>query len=346
MKNYKGIEGDYLEVKDSNLIFDIKGLVHPDDRKICFIRFYPHPEGDRERSGTTYKKIYNIEDRYKFLKEHYPQYVFYSKQRDLALQGVPTDEIKKIYTPRDYFQQLQKKNSLSRIEKSSLELCQLLIENSNLPDDAIGVTGSPMVGLNKNISDIDLIIYGTEVSRRFQESMKDIFKSGSFCREYNLSEYQSHYQFRAGGSAIPFDKFYKCEKRKLHQGMFKGFEFFIRYIKSPKDWPSSYYDYQYKDYGRIKIRAKITEDKDSIFTPCTYKIEDVHILDDKHLKKEIEIQLLNQINSYRGRFCEQAKKGENVLVVGKIEKVVEKQSRIYYRLLLQDQERDKMLLLE
>ncbi|MFO8017820.1 MAG: hypothetical protein R6U96_04240 [Promethearchaeia archaeon] len=345
MKEIKGIEGDYLQTKETNLFFDIKGLVHPEERKICFIRFYQDPDGDRVRKGKKYTKIYKLAERYEFLKEKYPQYLFYSDQRDLLLQGVPKEEIKKIYTPRDYFNRLQDKHSLSRMEKCSLQLCHFLIENSHLPEDAIGITGSPMVSLSKEKSDIDLIIYGTEVGRNFQDSMADILRAGDFCRKYNMREYQSHYRWRAGGSGIPFDKFLKSEKRKLHQGMYKGFEFFIRYIKSPEDWPSSYYDYQYKDMGRIKINAKVIEDKDSIFTPCTYKVDNVQILEDKNLNDAIDDKLVDQVKSYRGRFCEQAKKGENVLIEGKLEKVMEKKKDFYYQILLQDQTRDKMLIL-
>ena len=60
----KGIEGDYIETKNDGLIFDVKGLLHPKDRKICFLRFYPSPEGDRVRYGKHYKKIYDLKKRY------------------------------------------------------------------------------------------------------------------------------------------------------------------------------------------------------------------------------------------------------------------------------------------
>ncbi|MGV9171761.1 MAG: hypothetical protein ACOC44_15165 [Promethearchaeia archaeon] len=346
MKEIKGIEGDYLQTKENSLFFDIKGLVHPKERKIAFIRFYPDPHGDRVRNGKKYTKIYKLAVRYKFLRENYPQYLFHSEQRDLFLQGVPLKDIKKIYTPRDYFRSLQNKTDLSRMEKCSVQLCRFFIENSNLPEDAIGITGSPMVGLNKHESDIDLVIYGTEISHNFQDSMADILNSGGFCREYNMREYQSHYQWRVGGSNIPIDKFLKSERRKLHQGMFKGFEFFIRYIKSPDDWPSSYYDYEYKDIGRIKLKATITEDEDAIFTPCTYKIDNIDVIEDQGLVNVIDAESIDQVNSYRGRFCEQAKKGELVLIEGKIERVIEKKKDSYYRILLQDQTKDKMLILE
>jgi hypothetical protein len=32
------------------------GLMHPKDRKICFIRFYPNPNSDRIRENLKYSK--------------------------------------------------------------------------------------------------------------------------------------------------------------------------------------------------------------------------------------------------------------------------------------------------
>ena len=74
MNIIEGIEGDYIETKDSNLFFDVKGLFHPNDRKICFIRFFPSPDGDRIKEGIKYRKIYELHERYIFLKENYPKY--------------------------------------------------------------------------------------------------------------------------------------------------------------------------------------------------------------------------------------------------------------------------------
>ena len=92
----KGIEGDYIETKKDHLIFDVKGLSHPIDRKICFIRFYPHPNGDRIREGKRYKKLYDLKERYSFLRNNFSHYLFFSKELDLELQGVKNHDIKKI----------------------------------------------------------------------------------------------------------------------------------------------------------------------------------------------------------------------------------------------------------
>jgi len=345
MDPFHGIEGDYIESKNDNLIFDVKGLLHPNDRKICFIRFYPDQEGDRVRKGIHYKKIYNLNKRYSFLKENFPKYLFYSKKLDLELQGVRTKDIKRIYSPKDYFKSLTKKENLSTLEKYSKKLCEIFINEGNIPKDAIGITGSPMVDLDKQNSDIDLIIYGTKTSLAFQENLKEILKKSNNYRKYKLEEFRHHFNWRAGGSSLSFEDFMRSEKRKLHQGKFFNTDFFIRYIKSPEDWKGSFYDYKYKDCGRLKLTAEIIDSTDSIFTPCAYKINPIKILSSNQLFNKIDEIPLEEINSFRGRFCEHAIKGERVLVEGKLEKVIFKDKEKYFRILLGDPVHDKMIIL-
>ena len=62
-----------------------------------------------------------------------------------------------------------------------MNLCQLLINKGNLSKNSIGITGSTMIGLNTEVSDIDLIIYGTETSLKFQENLAQIFEKSNNC---------------------------------------------------------------------------------------------------------------------------------------------------------------------
>jgi len=340
MKIPKGIEGDYLETKENNLFFDIKGYHHPRDRRICFLRFYPDQNGERIKEGKNYKKIYSLDERYLKVREEYPQYLFFSNELDLELQGVEIKDIKKIYTPRKYYDALKMRNNLSEIEMHSKNLCELFITGGSVPEDAIGISGSPMIGLSKDDSDIDVIIYGTRASLEFQDKLKTILLTSNNCRAYNLSEFKTHYNWRVGGSGISFENFLRSEKRKLHQGKFYGIDFFIRYIKSPNDWNGTFYDYKFKNLGRIEIKAKIVDSTDSIFTPCSYKIKGIEIVDKNPITKVINLEDITEINSFRGRFCEHAKDGEVVLVKGKLEEVIFKGEERHLRILLTDQTQD------
>ncbi len=341
----KGIEGDYIETKENNLFFDVKGVLHPKDRKICFLRFYPDPKGDRIKNGVRFKKIYDLKKRYSYLRDHFQKYIFYSQELDLELQGVINEDIKKIYTPRDYLRSLNEKSGLSKIKKYSKELCDLFVNKGKIPENSIGITGSQMVGLEKDNSDIDLIIYGTEASLNFQGKLKKILEKSNICRKYDLEDFQKHYQWRVGGSDISFEDFIKSEKKKLHQGKFRGIDFFIRYVKSPEDWRGNFYDFEYENCGRIKLKAKIKDSIDSIFTPSSYKIGIIKILNQNLISNQINVKKIREINSFRGRFCEHARKGDIVLVEGKLEKVIIQNSEEYFRILLGDQVLDRMIIL-
>ncbi len=340
MRIPKGIEGDYLETKENHLFFDIKGFHHPQDRKICFLRFYPDQNGDRIKEGKKYKKIYSLDERYLKIREEYPQYLFFSNELDLELQGVKIRDIKKIYTPRDYYNALIMKKKLVDFELALVQLCELFNKKGKVPENSIGISGSPMVGLNKEKSDLDILIYGTRESLEFQDNLKKIFNVSKSLRTYNMQEYKTHYNWRFGGSSFSLEYFLKSEKRKLHQGKFHGKDLFIRYIKSPEDWKGNYYDYNFKNLGRIEIKAKIVDSTDSIFTPCSYKIKGIEILDKNLIVNNINLKDITEINSFRGRFCEHAKDGEKVLVKGKLEEVIFKSSEKHLRILLTDQTQD------
>ena len=343
MKIPLGIEGDYLETKDTSLYFDIKGLNHPRDKIICYIRFIPDEFGDRLKDGIKYKKVYDLEERDRLITKKYPQYRFYFPEYDMALQSVKIEDIKKIYSPREYLKLLKNKNYLDNIEEKALELCNLLTSEGNIPEDQIGITGSPMIGLNLNNSDIDLIIYGTKVCYNLQKHLKVLFSKKNHLRQYTLKEYEKHFEWRVGGSDISFENFIRTEQRKLHQGKFIDTDFFIRYIKSPKDWKDDFYQYRFKNLGRISLVAKIINSEDGLFTPCSYKINCEKIIkSDSNLDKNQSE--LNEVFSYRGRFCEQAKDGEKFLIDGKLEQVHYKDNT-HYRVILTHQILDKMVLM-
>lgn len=80
----------------------------------------------------------------------------------------------------------------------------------------------------------------------------------------------------------------------------------MRFIK---DWSEGYYEYgmiRYKNMGYARIKALIEDDSEAIFTPCSYKIKSLETLEGARFPIE-------EIASFRGRFCEQAKKGEVII---------------------------------
>ena len=108
-----------------------------------------------------------------------------------------------------------------------------------------------------------------------------------------------------------------------------------------RDWNETKTEYgavRYKNVGYAKIRALIEDDSEAIFTPCTYKIKNVETHEGVHFPIE-------EISSFRGRFCEHTRTGEAVIAQGKVERVTDdRQNREYFRLLLGNKPSDFMVL--
>ena len=116
------------------------------------------------------------------------------------------------------------------------------------------------------------------------------------------------------------------------------------YLANPQMNMQSY-DYQYKNLGRIAIKGKIIDSSESIFTPCSYSINCSNVIEQTPKVKDMKKNLISEIASFRGRYCEQAIKDEKVFVVGKLEEITYKQRESHYRILLTDQKLDKMIVL-
>ena len=83
------------------------------------------------------------------------------------------------------------------------------------------------------------------------------------------------------------------------------------------------------DLGQAEVEVIVTDTSEAIFTPCSYKVGDVRLV-----RGQPAALLLEEIVSFRGRFCEQAREGERVRARGKLERVITKEGTIHYRLLL------------
>ena len=66
--NSKGlIEGDYIETIDG-LFFTVKGIQKQKELVIAYLRYIPDPNGDRERDGNRYRRVYGLDKTQKILK--------------------------------------------------------------------------------------------------------------------------------------------------------------------------------------------------------------------------------------------------------------------------------------
>ena len=331
-------EGDLIESIE-NIVFDVKSLVHPPDKVIAFPRFIPDRKGSRQRKDSSYRKIYSISERFKFLEQNLLHYIVYDPIFDEKLCEIPLENIKHHYQPVEHLKKLRNSESLDTLESDALEFMEMLKDYANVPWDSLGISGSLLVKLHTPSSDIDPVVYGSKNCLKIYRALKSLTqnKKGNV-KMYSLEELRKLFEFRVRDTRTSFEKFVRTESRKVLQGKFKDRDYFIRFVKNWDEIEAEYGIVRYKNVGYAMIKAEIEEDSEAIFTPCSYKIRNVRILEGSQFQIE-------EIASFRGRFCEQCRKGETVIAQGKVERVTDfRQNREYFRLLLGNKPSDFMVL--
>jgi len=337
LKSVRAREGDFIDTHEG-LIFDVKGLVHPPDRLIAYLRYLADPSGDRRRGNRTYIKVYPLSDREKIIKSRYPQYLAYDPVFGDHLQEVPHESVRKLYQPAKKVSELLKRHCLDRVQMQALEFVQSLHDESSVRLGKIGLSGSILVDLHTESSDIDVVVYGRENCLSAYETLKRLMSKGrSSISPYGMRDLERLYEFRSKDTLMPLEDFARLERRKFCQGMFRGRDFFIRFLLDWNEVNEKYGDRFYVPLGYSRIKARVEDDSGSIFTPCLYTVSEAEVLEGTI------VQPITGITSFRGRFCEQAKKGETVIAQGKAEKVVERDGTESFRLVLGAKPSDFMI---
>lgn len=336
-KIMKAREGDFIETVEGN-IFDVKGLVHPPGKVIAFIRYTPDLNGDRRRGQTRYRKVYALRERLNLLKKRFPQYLVFDPVFNQWLCEVPAEIVKQHYEPSAYLSQLRRTGARDELEKQALELAELLHKESGVAWNSLGISGSLLVGMHTQNSDLDLTVYGSKSCWKVYNTLNCLVQDlKGIVKSYNKQDLRKLFDFRSKDTIMSFEDFVRTESRKLLQGKFHERDYYIRCVKDWNEAPEKYGTVQYRSVGEAKIQATVTDDTEMIFTPCVYRIGDVHVLQGR------SIQPIRELVSFRGRFCEQARNKEKVTAHGTVESVKTKEEE-YSHLILGNKPSDYMVL--
>jgi len=332
-------EGDLIKTK-GGVVFDVKGLVHPAGKIVAFPRFIPSPQGIRQGKGVTYGKVYSLGDRFKYLQENHPDLIVFDPVFGETMCEVPISDVAEHYKPEEKLWSLRTSEDQTVLESKALQLAKTLKKEAKIPWSSLGISGSIMAGLTTEKSDIDPLVYGIKSCRKVYVALQNLLKDGDLgFKPYSRAELQELFDFRSKDTQMNFEDFVLVESRKAFQGKFMGTDYFVRFVKDWSEVGEQYGDVCFKNSGYAKITAKISNNTDSLFTPCTYKLEKVRVAEGPKL------QPIGEIVSFRGRFCEQAANGEAIEAQGKVELVTNKKNGgEYYRLILGNKPSDFMIL--
>ncbi|MHA1576219.1 MAG: nucleotidyltransferase domain-containing protein [Candidatus Thorarchaeota archaeon] len=308
----KLVEG-YFVITSDNLIFEVKGVVHPHDRIIAYVRYVPNRD-------SSFRKIYNLREREKYLSDGFLEYLWFSKTHGRVLQAVPHNKIVQVLNPIEHMNQIRNEKSALSIATSNL--VELLIDYTRIDRTEIGVTGSQLVGVATETSDIDLVVYGESTCKKFYNRLRKNFDKIPKLERYEGYLLSSHVTFRWGDLTEHQELLQGIENRKILQGVFESHEFFIRLVKLPQDVGEIFGQTVTENLKTREIHCTVIKDSNSIFTPCIYQVE------------SLDLPKLKQLVSYRGRFTEQVSSGISVKTRGRLENVVDSSTGENYQQLV------------
>lgn len=333
-------ESFYLETEEG-MYFTVKGMVHPPDRFIAYLRYAPDPHaGERFKEGRRYRRLYHFAEQEQYLQANAAHYLFFDPVYRATLQGVPRSCISRVYDPRARLQALARQPNRDTVEDDALAFALLLQQEASVPLNGLGLSGSLLIGLHTPHSDLDLTVHGAQNCRAVHQALKRLLntEANPALRRNDPRELGALYTARVADTHMAFDDFQLAEENKVNQGRFREREYFIRFLKEPAATGESYGDYHYAPCGRARLLATVTDASEAIFTPCRYGLADVQLLDGLPGANIVAAV------SFRGRFCEQAQEGQRVLISGMMEQVTAQDGTVWHRLLLGNHVEDSMVL--
>jgi len=321
------VEGFYFKLYDDS-IFYVKGVAHPSDKFVAFPKYLKYIDGDRvSPDGARYTKIAGVEHEYRVLLERYSNYIVYDEYFGRKIPLVPLKDIARIYNPVYKALKIIESNADVNVLTDVRNMLLDIISATSVKN--IGVSGSILVDLYRDDSDIDIVVFGNDEGRKVYGFLKEaIDKPSSKLRRYDENNIAKLYLSRVSETPIDFKTFLSQEKRRVLEGLYGDREYFIRLIDmSHKD--DVYSVYRCKKLGGSIMKLRVIDAKKSIYTPCRYGVEVVEVIEGVNADVE-------EIYSLRGRFNEIAYEDEVVIAKGSIEMLEYRNKDRKYRLYLGD----------
>lgn len=332
---------DFIYTTD-DLYFASTNYIHPENRVISFLRYIPDSEGDREKDGKRYRKV-GSEEAYSYLRENYPDYLYFSEVTNVEMMGVPLDKVERVIKPEKRLLGL-KKTFESGGDVKNPELIAKLMDvadffhyMADIPYDHLGISGSILPGLQKsNVSDLDFVVYGLDNHRRAIAAFKKYRGKEVYIEEVDkhitvegiTNDYWDFvYNKRMSDESLTKEEFRWYENRKANRGTINGTLFDILATKDYDEIEGSWGDTVYEPQGISQIECDIVSALGAFDNPSLYTIENVKVIDGVNVP-------LDEVVSFTHTYAGEVIDGEHVIAKGKVEKVIVNGEFSHYRLVV------------
>lgn len=286
---------DFIETAEG-LIFAVVDHTIEHGKALCFLRYIKDSPG--------WKKV-ATEPANAYLKQHHPDYLHYSPVLDAHLHAVALERIVKHHRPKQRLQQLMQANRLDAVERDLFQLCGLL-QQRGLDLAHTGITGSILIGVQQEQSDIDLVCYGRAVFHQCRVMVRDLIGLG-LLQDLDDSDWQASYQRRS--CELSYADYVWHERRKWNKAVINGRKFDLNFIDDTVRTDAA----AYQKCGAVTLQCRIVDDVHAFDYPAEFKIDH---------------EQFSSVVSFTATYTGQAVKGETVEVSGTVEQTSQGIKRI------------------
>lgn len=246
---------DFIETAEG-LVFAVVDS-HPEQGKVlCFLRY-------ALEDGGWCKKT--TEEANMFLRQRHRDYLHYSPRLDTHLHAVEMSRIVEHHQPRRQLRAILEGGGRDAVENDALRLAGLLAEHG-VDLAQIGVTGSLLVGVQRDSSDIDLVCYGREGFLHCREIVRELIEQRQL-QPLNDGDWRESYRRR--GCSLSYGDYVWHERRKYNKAVVNGRKFDLSLIEPDGGGKPDLY----KKLGPVTLRCRIADDSRAFDYPAVYRID-------------------------------------------------------------------------
>ncbi len=236
---------DFIRVEE--FYFSVVGYNNSNAVK-CFLRYVPDEKGDRVKDGRRFRKI-SHDEAIKIAAKYYDGKIF----------RVPHADISEVFKPEERIAEAMKNNEVRKVVDFF----------EQIPLNKMGVTGSRLIGLEGDDSDVDFVVYG-----KWWFLAREMIKKG--IANGKLSEPDSDtwdFIYRKRKITMPFDIFLAQERRKYHRAFLGSTYFDLLYVRDYDELQRDVPEEPGKRLGKLVLQAELLDDSLVFDYPAYFPIK-------------------------------------------------------------------------
>lgn len=303
------------------LFFCVVGYLHPPDAYTTYLKYRPEAGGRWQRADTQYHRMMKaysaaeVREATAWLRDQFPDYVRHDPVRNIELPLIPRNRVIRYYTPEVRMVEILGAPQ-DPLEKRTRDLVDRLAGVSGVPASRFGVTGSILLDIhNPAFSDIDLVVFSADSARRIRSTVQSAYDAGQL-QPHTTKEVAAWRQRQREILGIPAQYAKRLVWPNWQRARIQKTAYSLHPTRTDEEILETYGAKTYTALGTVEISATIADDRESLFVPATYRVQDVTVHEGPS-----DVPAISEVVSFEGIFAGCASRGDSIRVRGTLEAV-------------------------